>query len=90
MATDAERREALDEAIRRARERGAGLESQTDYTAVLVVANNPNHVLHLVLSIVTFGVWLLAWLLVVLRGKERRILVSVDDDAVVHTKPLGL
>jgi hypothetical protein len=90
MATDAERRDTLDAAIHRALERGARLDSRMEFSAILVVASTPNHVLHLVLSIVTFGIWLLAWLLVVLRGKERRILVSVDDDAVIRTKPLGL
>jgi Na+-transporting NADH:ubiquinone oxidoreductase subunit NqrC len=89
MATDGKRREALDGAVRRALEKGARLESRTDYSAVLVVANKPNHVLHLVLSIVTFGIWLLTWLLIVRRGDEARILVSVDDDATIHTKPLG-
>jgi hypothetical protein len=90
MATDAERRDALDGAIRRALERGARLDSRTDYSAVLVVVNRPNHLLHLMLSIATFGIWLLAWLLVVLRGNEARIQVSVDEDAVIHTKALGL
>ena len=90
MATDAERLNALDAAIHRALERGARLDSRMEFSAVLVVASTPNHVLHLVLSIITFGIWLLAWLLVVLRGKERRILVSVDEDAVIRTKALGL
>jgi Na+-transporting NADH:ubiquinone oxidoreductase subunit NqrC len=89
MATDAERREALDGAVRRALEKGARLESRTNYSAVLVVANKPNHLLHLVLSIVTFGIWLLTWLLILRRGDEVRVQVSVDDDAVIHTRPLG-
>jgi hypothetical protein len=55
---------------------------------VLVVANKPNHLLHLVLSIVTLGIWLLTWLLIVRRGDEARVQVSVDDEAVIHTKPL--
>jgi hypothetical protein len=89
MATDAERRGALDGAVRRALEKGARLESRADYSAVLVVANRPNHGLHLVLSIVTLGIWLLTWLLIVRRGDEARIEVSVDEHAVIHTKPLG-
>jgi hypothetical protein len=90
MATDAERREALRGAVDRALEKGAKLESQADFSAVLVFPNRPNHVLHLVLSIATLGIWLLTWLLVVLRGKEARIEVTVDEEAVIHTKPLGL
>jgi hypothetical protein len=89
MTTDAERREALDGAVRRALEKGARLESRTDYSAVLVVDNKPNHLLHLVLSIVTLGIWLLTWLLIVRRGNEARIQVSVDEDATIHTKPLA-
>jgi hypothetical protein len=89
MATDAERRNALDGAVRRALEKGARLESRTDYSAVMVVANNPNHILHLVLSIVTLGIWLLTWLLIVRRGNEARIQISVDEEATIHTKPIG-
>jgi hypothetical protein len=88
MATPAERRLALDGAIRRAQENGARLESRTDYSAVLVVANKPNHVLHLVLSVLTLGIWLVTWLLVIRQGNEARVEVSVDEDAEIHTKPL--
>ena len=90
MASDTERRDALDGAVQRALEKGAKLESRAEFSAVLILPNKPNHMLHLVLSIVTLGIWLLTWLLVVLRGKEARIQVSVDEEAVIHTKPLGL
>ena len=89
MTTEAERREALDAAVRRALEKGARLESRTDYSAVLVVTNKPNHMLHLVLSVVTLGIWLLTWLLIARRGDQARIQVSVDEEATIHTKPLG-
>lgn len=32
----------------------------------------PNHILHLLLSLVTFGLWLVVWLLLILNGGTYR------------------
>lgn len=60
---------------------GAGrrVESQSDYQAVLVRGHRPNHVLHLILSVVTFGLWVPVWLGVTVFGGEKRELLSVDE-----------
>ena len=51
-----ERRAALADEIRLAVSRqGYRIESQTDFQVVLVKGKRPNHVLHLILTIVTFG-----------------------------------
>jgi hypothetical protein len=62
---------------------------------VLVRAKAPNHVLHLILSIVT-GFWLIVWIILCIRVKEwhcsqcgQRILTSFGDNTGVigsHTK----
>ena len=39
---------------------------------VLVRAKSPNHILHLVLSILTCGVWLIVWLWLCLQPKDFR------------------
>jgi hypothetical protein len=41
-------------------------------TEVLAVASTPNHILHLLLSIVTGGLWLICWLMVALRVEAWR------------------
>lgn len=37
---------------------------------VLIKAQTPNHLLHLVLSIVTSGLWLIIWIILCIRAKE--------------------
>lgn len=59
--------------------RGARVESQGQYNAVLVWGRPVNHVLHLILTIVTAGLWGLVWLILALSGGESRTMVSVDD-----------
>jgi len=65
---------------------GAGwrVESQTDFQVVLVKGHRPNHVLHLILSIVTLGLWLIVWLIVALVSKERRMVLTVDEAGEVR------
>lgn len=58
---------------------GWRIESQSDYQAVTVAGKPVNHVLHLILSIVTVGLWLFIWLILSLAGGERRQLVTVDE-----------
>jgi hypothetical protein len=43
---------------------------------VMVRGRRANHVLHLLLSVVTVGLWLPVWLLVGLGAREHRIVVS--------------
>lgn len=74
-----ERKALLARAVSNEVRRGYRVESQTDFQAVLVKGNRPNHLLHLLLSVFTLGVWLLVWLLVVLLGGEKRQVVEVDE-----------
>ena len=39
---------------------------------VLIRSSTPNHILHLLLSIVTGGLWLIVWLLLIVKVKEWR------------------
>lgn len=56
------------------------IESQTDYQAVIVRGRRPNHVLHLILSLLTLGLWaFFVWLPITLFGGEKRSVISVDD-----------
>jgi hypothetical protein len=59
---------------------GYRVESQSNQ-AVLVWGRRPNHLLHLILSIVTWGFWaLFVWLPIAIFGGERRKTVTVGDD----------
>jgi hypothetical protein len=59
--------------------RGARVESQGDYQAVLVRGKPVNHVLQLILTIVTLGLWAVIWLALVIFGGEKRVVVTVDE-----------
>lgn len=77
--SDAERKELLARAINAEVIRGARVESQGDFQAVLVRGKPVNHVLHLLLSLVTCAVWLLVWLFLVISGGEKRYVVRIDE-----------
>lgn len=58
---------------------GMRVESQGPYNAILVKGKPVNHVLHLILTLVTLGFWLIVWIILVLIGGEKRSQVTVDD-----------
>ena len=62
---------------------GRRIESQSDYQAVLASGKNVNHILHLLLSFFTLGMWAVIWLLMILTGGVKRELVQVDEDGYV-------
>ena len=46
--------------------------------AVMACGHRPNHILHLLLSIVTVGLWLPIWIIIGCTTKERQRLMVVD------------
>ena len=63
---------------------GYRVESQSEFQAIIVRGKKPNHVLHLLLSIITAGLWLIVWIIVAIGGGERRRVISVDDVGTVQ------
>lgn len=63
--------------------RGYTVESQTPHQAVLVrPGTKVNHILHLLLSLLTVGLWLVMWLLIALFHKRtKRMVLTIVDDA---------
>lgn len=58
---------------------GWRVESQTEVNAVLAKGRRTSHGLHLVLSILTAGVWLLVWPVVSYLNREQRMILNVDQ-----------
>lgn len=58
---------------------GSRVESQSDFQAVLVNGAPVNHTLHLILSIVTCGLWIFVWGGLAIWGGEKRSIVQVDE-----------
>ncbi len=57
---------------------GARIESQTQDQAVVVYGKPVNHVLHLILTLVTCGLWAIVWVIMALAGGEKRQVIRVD------------
>lgn len=63
---------------------GWRVESRTPLIAVLARGKRPNHILHLLLSLVTFGLWVLVWINVAAWGGVRRSTIRVDGDRLIE------
>jgi Ca2+/Na+ antiporter len=80
-----ERKAFLAQAVTSWIRQGWRVESQSDYQAVLVKGHRPNHILHLLLSIFTLGLWLVVWIIVALAGGEKRRVINVDQYGNIHS-----
>ncbi|MXW24759.1 MAG: hypothetical protein F4Z77_00420 [Dehalococcoidia bacterium] len=74
-----ERQLTYEEVIIRRLVRGWRIENQTDDTVVMISGARPNHILHLLLSVFTLGVWLPVWACIGIFGGERREVLRAKD-----------
>jgi len=58
---------------------GWRVESQSDYQAIFVKGRHIRHILHLVLTLLTGGVWVIVWILRWAIYHERRQIANVDE-----------
>lgn len=56
---------------------------------MLAKGNRPNHVLHLILTILTVGIWGIVWILLAAFGGEERVLMTVDEYGTVTARASG-
>ena len=77
--TSEERREALSQLITSQLSQGWRIESQGDFQAVLLQGHAVNHILHLLITFFTIGLWSIVWIALVLIGGEKRQVVRVDE-----------
>lgn len=81
-----QRKAALSQRVAQEVSRGKRVESQSDFQVVLVKGKRPNHVLHLILTVLTAGVWALVWIGVVVAGGEKRTVLSVDEFGAIQRR----
>ena len=55
------------------------MESQNDFSAVLVKGHRVNHAMHAIVSLLTLGFWLVGWAIVAGVGGEKRTVATVDE-----------
>jgi hypothetical protein len=76
--SDTERKSILEKQVISYVSRGWRLDTQTDFAAVFSSGKRLNHILHLILSLVTFGFWIIFWIVIGLTNKIAITTVSVD------------
>jgi hypothetical protein len=74
-----ERSEILNRAILEYTAKRWRVVSQSPTQAQLARGKNTNHVLHLLLTLITLGVWLVVWIPLMIFGGEERKLLSVNE-----------
>ena len=74
-----ERKEILARQISSLLAQGRRVESQSDFQAVLITGHRPNHVLHLLITFFTFGLWAIPWIAITALGGEKREVINVDE-----------
>jgi hypothetical protein len=74
-----ERKSLLAQAVANDVRQGWRVESQMDFQAVMVKGQRVNHLLHLILTIFTAGLWGIVWLILVLTGGEKRSVITIDE-----------
>ena len=79
VKTPEQRKELLARAIASEIRQGARIESQSDFQAVTVRGSKPNHILHLILTLITLGFWGIIWIAVAALGGEKRGVIDVDE-----------
>lgn len=58
---------------------GWRVESQSDYQAILVKGKQTAHVLHLILTVVTGGLWAVVWIIRGIVNRRQTLILTVDD-----------
>ena len=76
--TDSARTALLDAEVAEWIREGWRVESRSSFQAIMVSGRRVNHLLHLVISLVTAGLWIFIWIVLVLTGGENRELLLVD------------
>lgn len=74
-----ERKAILAAKLQEAVARGGRVESQSDTMATVVYGKPVNHVLHLLLTLVTAGIWAIVWIILAVSGGEKREMITVDE-----------
>ena len=58
------------------------------HIAVYTTGERVNHLLHALLTVSTFGLWGIVWIILAARGGERWIAMTVDADGKVYHRPI--
>ncbi len=80
-----ERKDIIGRQVSMMAAQGMRVESQSDFQAILIKGKPVNHILHLILTIITLGVWGIVWIALYFLGGQTRQIVTVDEFGNVIT-----
>lgn len=83
VVPDSERADLLERTVSFKIANGAKLEHRSEFEAVMTSGRKINHILHLLLTIFTLGLWLIIWALMGMFGGESRYTLRVDEHGTV-------
>lgn len=79
MLSESQRAGALDQELMAMLARGGRVEARTPTSAIVTTGKPVNHILHLLITVLLFGLWLPVWIIMAIDGGEKRTTVSVDE-----------
>jgi hypothetical protein len=82
-----QRQAILSRAVQDAVARGGRIQYADQFSAVVIYGKPVNHVLHLLITILLLGLWLIVWILIALTGGEKRELIAVDEWGRILRRP---
>lgn len=77
--TPEQRKSALAQMIANISAQGYRVESQQDFQAIIVKGKPINHPLHIIVSLLTLGFWLIGYAVIAATGGEKREMLQVDE-----------
>jgi hypothetical protein len=81
----------MNEAIAYHTMRGALVISETPHASTLSYQEVPiNHALHAIITILTLGLWGVAWILLIVKRSEKKVLLSVHPDGRIDEQSVTL
>jgi heat shock protein HtpX len=84
--TEAERHQLVVNFVEQALMRGEYIESEGDYAFLLARGRPINHLMHLVMTLFSFGLWLPIWIPTAIFGRERWRLVEIDEYGFIRVR----
>jgi hypothetical protein len=79
LRTPDERKSVLDRTLQQYGAQGWRIETRSDFQATIAKGKEISHVLHLFLTLLTVGIWLIFWLGLGVAGGVKRRMITVDE-----------
>jgi len=74
-----ERKSALDRVLADRGAQGWRIETRSDFQATIATGKPIHHVLHLILTILTAGLWAIVWIILAITGGIKRHIITIDE-----------